>query len=193
MRNSRKRSPASYSLRAWASRLSTSGSPSAMQMRGSEMRCCIQRRSSIAQAGLVRIFVEASLGRCRAWSSKPAWGTLCRRWVRLPLASATPNISRYDCLRLQTTLPSLCHGLRANYPIDDSLSSTKAPHQPPVRHADCQVELEVVSLQFHPARSGFSLRELGCGMAGRHWRDAGGIHLPWNLCRILWSDHSVPS
>jgi hypothetical protein len=35
-----------------------------------------------------RITLEASLGRCWVWSSKPACGTLCRRWVRLPLASA---------------------------------------------------------------------------------------------------------
>ena len=35
-----------------------------------------------------RIALEASLGRCWAWSSKPACGTLRRGWVRLPLASA---------------------------------------------------------------------------------------------------------
>ena len=39
-------------------------------------------------APMLESLLEASLGRCWAWSSKPACGTLCRRWVRLPLASA---------------------------------------------------------------------------------------------------------
>ena len=41
------------------------------------------------------IALEASLGRCWAWSSKPACGALAPRWVRLPLASATgPQAAR---------------------------------------------------------------------------------------------------
>ena len=39
-----------------------------------------------------KITVEASLGRCWVWSSKPVCGTSCRRWVRLPLASANLQI-----------------------------------------------------------------------------------------------------
>src|SRR6516165_9681055 len=38
---------------------------------------------------LVQSRLEASLGRCWVRASNPLCGTLCRRWVRLPLASAT--------------------------------------------------------------------------------------------------------
>jgi len=36
----------------------------------------------------IQLRVEANLGRCWARASNPPCGTLCRRWVRLPLASA---------------------------------------------------------------------------------------------------------
>ena len=38
-----------------------------------------------------KIGLEATLGRCWARASNPSCGTLCRRWVRLPLASANPD------------------------------------------------------------------------------------------------------
>src|SRR5580692_3628751 len=94
MRNSRKRSPASNSFRAWASSVSVSGNPRAMQIRGSKIRRGISATAYHSELQL-QSGAEASLGWCRAWSSKPAWGTLCRRWVRLPLASANSSATPY--------------------------------------------------------------------------------------------------
>ena len=50
---------------------------------------------------LLELRVEANLGRCWARASNPLCGTLCRGWVRLPLASATflPVISKGTALR----------------------------------------------------------------------------------------------
>src|SRR5260370_14941150 len=44
-----------------------------------------------AATTLLQSASEAILGRCWARASNPLCGTLCRRWVRPPLASATPN------------------------------------------------------------------------------------------------------
>src|SRR5215470_14073475 len=45
--------------------------------------------TATATIDLVQSRLEASLGRCWVRASNPLCGTLCRRWVRLPLASAT--------------------------------------------------------------------------------------------------------
>src|SRR5690242_10992976 len=51
----------------------------------------------IVAGGLLELRVEANLGRCWARASNPLCGTLCRGWVRLPLASATPPAHSHSC------------------------------------------------------------------------------------------------